>query len=278
MIRLTVFILYIFPTVINCVCQDTIKFEPSVYYTKITEPYRGKDFASRVKYAREDIVFSEKHKRIEYCYYYDDERHCHGTDYILKSDSTLDIDGETWNFKKQGGKYFVESYHNSTYTNGFTNSLIPFEAFGIFTIMTADKIDTLWTRNYSTNIPSYEGIWTFYKTEIKDKIYTQGQIDESPTLLNGDTLKTIYLKRMSVCISEPGYYVKELKFIITKEGRVVNIEPSIAFIDLDRCPYYFMELITYLAQLGPFNSAKLNGKNINVEWTLKVLMNDESDD
>ncbi len=275
MIKFSLFITTIFLSVASCLGQDTIKVETSTYYTREKEPNRGKDFASRVKYAREDIVFSESHKRIDYCYYYDNERHCYGTTYQLTSDTTLDIDGEVWHFTKQGDKYFLERYFNETYESGFAESLIPLETVGLFTTTTTDKIDTLWTTDYAADKPSRpydKPLWTFHKTKLKDKIHTQDKIDETPTLLNGDTLRTIYLNRTDGCISEPYYFVKELKFVITKEGRIVNIEQSIGNIDLDFCPYYVMDLMRYLLQLGQIKPAQVKGENVNVLWTLKVVM------
>lgn len=278
MTKTTLFIATFLLSVANSFGQDTIRVETSTYYNSRKEPHRGKKFASSIRYSREDIVFSATHKRIDYCYYYDKERDCYGTNYHLTSDTTLDIDGEIWYYKKQGDKYFVARYFNGTYECGYTKSLIPFETVGLFTTTTADKMDTLWTTDYSADSPSEpydKPLWTFHKAKLKDKIYSKDKIDEPPTLLNGDTLRTIYLKRVGSCISEPYYFVRELQFVITKEGRIVNIEQSIGNIDLDDCPYYVMDLMRYLLQSGQVNPAKLKGENVNVLWTLKVEMDNK---
>jgi hypothetical protein len=278
MAKVTLFITIFLLSVAACFGQDTIRVETSTHYTSDKEPNKGKGFASSVKYARQDIVYSDTYKRIEYCYYYDNERHCYGTNYLLVSDTTLDIDGAIWNYRKQGDKYSVGRYFNGTYECGFTKSLIPFETVGLFTTTTADKIDTLWTTDYSADKPSRpydKPLWTFHKATVKGKIYAQDKIDEPPTLLNGDSLRTIYLNRTDGCIGEPYYYVKELKFVVKKEGRIVNIEQSVGNIDLDFCPYYVMDLIRYVLQLGQTKPAKLNGQNVNVQWTLKVEMNNK---
>lgn len=279
MTKITLFITTILLLVATCFGQDTIRVETSVYYTSDKEPYRGKEFAFRVKYAREDIVFSDTHKRIEYCYYYNNERYCYGTTYQLISDTTLDIDGEIWNYRKEGDMFVVERSFNGTYENGLTKSLIPFETIGLFTTTTADNIDTLWTTDYSADKPSQpydKPVWTFFKTKVYGKIYDRDKIDQPPTLLNGDTLRTIYLTRNDYCLSEPYYFVRELKFLITKEGRIVNIEQNFGNIDMDWCPYYVMDLIRYLIQYGKINPAKVKGQNVNVFWTLKVVMNVET--
>jgi len=279
MTKFTLFITTFFLTVATCLGQDTIRVEASTHYTSDKEPNRGKEFASRVKYSREDIVFSDTHKRIEYCYYYDNERHCYGTDYRLTSDIALDINGVIWNYKKQGDKYFVERYFNGTYECGFAKSLVPLETVGLFTTTTKDKIDTLWTTDYSADKPSrpYDRPeWTFHKSKVKGKIFAQDKIDQPPTLLNGDTLKTIFLNRKDFCLSEPYYIVREMKFVVTEEGKIVNIEQSVGNIDMDWCPYYVMDLMRYLLQLGQIKPAKINEQNVNVLWTLKVVMNEET--
>ncbi len=278
MMKLTASIAIFFITVASCFGQDTVKVEKSIYYTSNKEPIRGKAFASKAKYARENIVFSNTHKRIEYCYYYDNERHCYGTNYQLTSDTTVAIDDEIWNYKKQGDQYFMERYFNGTYESGIATSLIPFEIAGPFTTTTADKMDTLWTTDYSKDKPSQpydKPLWTFHKTRLTGKIYTPDKIDEPPTLLNGDSLGTIYLGRADGCLSEPYYFVKEITFIVTKEGRIVNIEQAFGNIDLDFCPYYVMDLMRYLLQLKQIKPARVKGQEVAVQWTLKVEMHDK---
>jgi hypothetical protein len=61
-----------------------------------------------------------------------------------------------------------------------------------------------------------------------------------------------------------------VKFAVNSAGRIVNIQQHLGNIDLDYCPYYFIELIRYLVQLGQIKPAKLNGEYVNVEWALKV--------
>ncbi len=274
-LSLAIFLLSVSP----CFGQDTVKVEPSIHYTRAKDPIRGKAFAAKVRYAREDIVFSDTHQRIEYCYYYDGERHCHGINYRLTGDSTLDMDGETWHFSRQGDRYLLERSFQGTYESGLAQSLIPLATAGRFTTTTADRIDTLWTTDYAADQPAnpYDSPrWQFHRTKIAGKIYTPDEIDTPPTLANGDTLKAIHLNRSDGCFSEPYYQVRELKFVVTQAGRIVNIEQSIGNLDLDSCPYYFMDLIRYLCQAGPLNPAKANGQPVPVLWTLPVIMDTEA--
>jgi hypothetical protein len=245
---------------------DTVKVEPGIRYTSDKEPFRGKDFYSRVKYAREDIVFSPTHKRIEYCYYYDNERECYGTTYQITSDTTLDMDGEVWHYRKLGDTYFTEMYTDHTYIHGFAKAPIPFEPAGLFITTTVDKIDTLWMIDYAADYPSL----ALHKTKVKGTVYAKDQVDQPPTLLNGDTLKTIYLSYGS-CVSLPPYPPEdEVTFVVTSEGRIVNIENWSIEHFFNYCPYPTMNMITHLLQFGKLKPAKRKGRNVDVQWTLKL--------
>ncbi len=76
----------LFLSVAACFGQDTLKVEPSRFYSSVHEPFQGKDFAFSVQRSREDIVFSDSHQRIEYCYYYDTRGICFGTTVFLGSE------------------------------------------------------------------------------------------------------------------------------------------------------------------------------------------------
>jgi hypothetical protein len=259
---------------IACLGQDTIRVEPSYYYTSDKEPNRGKDFAFRVKYAREDIVYSDTLKRIEYCYYYDNERYCYGKTYHILSDSTIDIDGVVWQKKRRGHDYSIVRYFSNLRENGYANSLIPFKTKGHCITTTADKIDTLWRTDYwddNVDRPYEKPLRTFHKSNIEGKVYNQNEIDVLPTLLNGDTLSTIHLDAIAGCYSEPLYYLSELQFVITSEGRIVNVEVSQGFVDLDSCPEYFMQIVYQIYEKGQFTPARRKGQNVNVLWKVKVV-------
>ncbi len=264
-----------FLSMLNSAGQDTVKVEPSIFYTSEKEPQRGKDFASRVKYAREDIIYSDKHRRIEYCYYYDNDRHCYGNTYNITSDSTIQVDENTWKYTLVGSNYFMEQYFEGTYISGYANSLIPLTFVGTRTTATSDKIDTLWSVNFD-NSRSRRGI-ELHKTNFYEKVFNSYEVDTPPSLLNGDSLAIIHLERTDVCISSPRYFVNEIQFVVTKSGRIVNIEQSIGNIDIKHCPEYVLDLMRYLVRLGPLRPATVKGKNVDVLWKLKVDMNEEDD-
>jgi Fe-S-cluster containining protein len=258
-----------------CWGQDTIRIEPGIYYTSDIEPNRGKDFASRARFAREDIVFSNTRKEIDYCYYYDNKRYCIGQDFELINDSTLSIDGVRWTYKLQGKQFLVYRYEDNFFESGYTKSLIPFEPTGPFTTTTADKIDTLWTTDYSTDKPSkpYDHpTYNFYKAKIKGKVYKPGEVDQPCTFLNGDTLARIYLQRKDGCYGEPLYVVRTMKFIVTQEGHILNIEQDKGNMDLNFCPYYAMELMKYIKRWGLLKPAKRKGQNVNSICTVAIDM------
>lgn len=257
--------------------QDTIRLEPSVHYSSNIYPYRGKDFASKIKYAREDIVFSDTQKEIDYCYYYDSLRNCIQYYYELTNDSTLTINNYHWNYRKEGNSFFVYRYIDGFYESGYAKTLIPLETTSLFTTTTADKIDTLWATDYATYKPSNpynRPTYFFYKASITGKIYPLNKVDEPCTLPNGAALPTIYLKRNDVCYGEPLYKVRTMKFIVTKDGRIVHIEQCHGNIDITFCPGYVLELTKYIKRWGILIPARRKGKNVNVAWTVAVDMGD----
>ncbi len=255
--------------------QDTLRPEPAIFYSSKTEPVRGKEFASRVKYSREDIVFSDTKRIIEYCYYYDSERNCFGNSYEILDGSAIKINDELWNYTKQGDKYILYRYFRGTYESGLAKTLIPLETIGSFITTTADKTDTLWETDYSIDNPAnpydHPG-YTFHKTQITGKIYDETGVDEIPSFLNGDPFLKIGGKREDeqVCYGEPLVTVSSMSFIITANGRIVNIEQKRGNIDFRYCPYYAMDLVRRIYQLGPVKPAKKKGKNVNVRWTINV--------
>lgn len=260
-----------------CVGQDTIKYPPSIFYSGKKETIRGKSFASKAKYAREDIIFSKNKKRIEYCYYYDTVRVCYGSTYEIYSDSVLKIDDKSWIYKKRSDKYFLYRFYNGTYESGYAKTLIPLEAIGLFVTTTTDKIDTLWTTDYLFDKPSnpYDHPkYIFNKSRVAGKIYDSDQIDDKPTFINGDTISVIKLKREVGCFCEPLFFIRSLSFIITKNGRIVNIEQNSGNFDSDFCPYYMLDLIRSICQLGILKPAKVKGENVNVKWVVKVDMDE----
>ena len=134
--------------------QDTIKMEPSKFYSAKVHPNRSKQFAGLVKYAREDIIYSSCKRRIEYCYYYDEERHCFGQTYEIINDSILMVDQTRWHFQKLGNTYSMWRFDGKFIEFGTASALIPFTPESPFVTTTSDQIDTLWTTDYSTDDPS----------------------------------------------------------------------------------------------------------------------------
>ena len=95
-------------------------------------------------------MFSETKRTIEYCYYLDKERICHGKAYEIIGDSILRINDESWNYRREGDNYFLSRVFRGTYEFGFASKLIPLTTIGTFITTTPGKTDTLWTTDYST--------------------------------------------------------------------------------------------------------------------------------
>lgn len=275
--KILLIIFIIIKIVLTCNAQDTLRVEKSIYYTKENIPMRVKENSSTIKYAREDIVFSPTRRRVEYCYYFENERRCFGNTYELINDSILYIDGQTWIYIKSGDRYFVKREKDIFIEYGFVSTLIPFETSGHFTTITIDKHDTLWYTNYPIDIPSIRDEQLsikFHKSNIEDVVYQSNEIEKYPCFMNGDSIKSIHISQSFGCISEPYYHIKEAKFIITKNGRIVNVDQSIGNYDTD-CPNYLINLITEILKLGQLEPAKIGNENVNVLWKLKVEVNNE---
>jgi hypothetical protein len=257
-------------------CQDTILVERSSKYSSKIVKIRDKGFASRVKYAREDIVFNDNHKRVEYCYYYDDERHCFGTTYKIINDSILYEDEKKWVFKNiSDDSYFiasVDSYQTTEF--GYAKSLIPLEKTGLFYTTSNITNDTLWIADYSIDKRSYpfsSPDYCFYQSSISDKIYEYYELDEMPTFENGDSLNNIFVERTDICRSEPLYWIKTVSFIITKDGEVKNIMQVYGNFNL-YCPFYLMKLTQEIVKLN-IKPAKIDGNPVTSRWFINVDMN-----
>ena len=264
--------------------QDTIQVEPSRFYTSEAEPTRGKDFASRVKYAREDIVFNQKFRKVEYCYYYDNKRICYGNTYQLIGDFTLQIGDsvssnaiQSWTYRKmESGQYLVYRFHNGLYEIGKAKQLIPFEVIGSLFTMTRDKSDTLWIADYSTvnsANPYSKPKYSYPKASLEDKIYELKKVDQPPTLLTGELIPdTIVRARTDGCLSEPYQRVRTMTFIVTEDGYIKNIEQGNGNFDIEYCPQYILELMTIISNYGQLKPAILNGKPVNVKYIINVDM------
>lgn len=264
--------------------QDTIRVEPSKFYTSEEEPTRGKDFASRVKYAREDIVFNQNFRKVEYCYYYDNKRICYGNTYQLIGDSTLQIGDsassnaiQTWTYRKMKSRqYLVYRFHNGLYEIGKAKELIPFEVIGSLFTMTWDKSDTLWIADYSTvssNNPYSKPKYSYPKASIEGKIYEFEKVDQPPTLLTGELIPdTIMRARTDRCLSEPYQRVITMSFIVTEDGHIKNIEQGFGNFDIEYCSLYILELMTIISNYGQLKPALLDGKPVNVKCIVNIDM------
>lgn len=207
--------------------QDTIKIEPSILYSSKEFPDRSKDFAFKAEFAREDIVFSETKKRIEYCYYYDGERNCFGESYEIINDSIIQIKSqftdsisEIWKYKiMEYNNFMVQRRYDVFIETGIVNSLIPFSRIGKFITQVKEGSDTLWVTDY-TNY-NFQGpyrrkpMYYFPKAKIVGKIYQDTEVDKLPTTPSGDSIFKIMLERKDYCTGEPMTAIRTISFIVT---------------------------------------------------------------
>lgn len=245
------------------------------------EKYFSKGFHG--EYGREDVVFSNKHKKIEYCYYIDGVRNCISDDYFILNDSTLMVnDSNTlWNFKLNAkNQYLVSKTNANIYTSGIAISLMPLVFISkLYSINLLSK-DTLYSTSYY--YPRYfnpQGVASIkpYTGYFKGKLFEYNEIDKAPSLLNGDSIPWVKFNEYnSLCLSQP--YIKELTLIsviIASDGSIKMIDQAIGNYDLEYCnSKTYFEIINFLISLGKFKPALSKGKPVNVRWFIKMHRND----
>ncbi|MFK7904852.1 MAG: hypothetical protein AB8B69_06990 [Chitinophagales bacterium] len=285
--NLCVYFTLLFTNVICSIAQDTLLVEPSIFYSSVEYPYRSKTFAVSAEYAREDIVFNPLHKRVEYCYYYDNQRICFGDTYYLINDSTLqigdlsDVNHEIWYYKQVAPKnYKVTRYYNGLQELGQVNSLMPFLKRGQFITKSILQNDTLWGIDYSDyNIK--RPLWRypkyfFPKSKVNGKIYQDYDVDRFPRTKEECVLDTIRLARKDVCYGESLLAINNVTFIVTKIGEVKNIEQFEGGFKFESCPFYLYNLMKEIMKHAPFEPAMINNKKVNVRWYVEIDMIEES--
>jgi len=280
-------ILILFFYTISCFSQDTIKIEPSIQYSSKDYPTRSKDFAFKSQFAREDIIFSENKKRVEYCYYYDNERVCFGDCYEILNDSIIQIKtqfsdstSEIWNFEiTENNKYLVRRIHNRFTETGVVSSLIPFLKTGKFITQYEGNKDTLWVTDY-TNY-NFKGPYRtkpnyyFPEAKINGNVYRDFEVDKIPTTVKGDSVIKISLERTDYCLCEPMTAIRTLTFVVTTNGEIKNIRQFEGNFDLQYCPFYIMDLTRELILKGRWIPGEIESKKVNVRCYIGIDMKDE---
>ncbi len=260
--------------------QDTLKLEPSIYYSSDTYPVRGKSFASKAEYRLEQISFDNQNKRIEYCYYYDSIRDCIGENYQFIGDSILRIGDSSltkqvklWSYvKKKNNEYLVWRTYEGVTESGYVSRLVPFKKIGVF--QTKNNSDlVLWEIDYTNynhksvySLPKY----FFPLKKVKKEEPNLSDVGTYPKLMNGDSLPTeIKVARNGLCYSEPDLLNENMIFTvtITSKGELMNIKP---LMNVEYCPFYLMNIILAINKLGPVSPAILNGKPVNCKYTIGI--------
>lgn len=266
-------------TSIKCEAQDTIKMGRSyLYSSKQVKELSGKGFNG--KYGREVIRFSDKHFKVENCYYNNSIRTCYGYYYDLINDSTLTIKTtptsaplETWIFNKlPNGSYYVHRVLNGFLESGIVDTLIPLRYIEPFITTSLDKTDTLWQTNHFTCMNRKHGIYIcdFNVSKINDPIYDFDEIDEVPQQLNGDSLSAVEIKSVTPCYGDPlVVYINTVTCIVTADGKIKNIEQALGNLS-EGCSQTMMEINRKIASWGTVKPAMRNGKAVTVRWFIKV--------
>lgn len=255
--------------------QDTIRSGASIHYTSTVDPVRDKTFAARAKYAKETIVFSPTHQKIEYCYYYDDERVCFGNEYEIISDSLLKKDDQEWFYKQVGSRYYIRRYNKGLYESGYAKSLVPLIVDGQLTTTSLDYQDILWHADYTdynTEPRHLTPNYFFHSINIEGKIYQAKKLSHISPMLKGDTIIKLKLDPDNICYGSPYILQLYLFFTITDKGRLVNFEQRKGSNIIQPCPYDVLDLVRQLYLRHPFQSITRKGKAVNVRCMIRVLV------
>jgi hypothetical protein len=245
------------------------------YTQEKVDKLSGKGFLGN--YGQENIVFSENHTKVEYCYYNEDKRISYGYHYRLINDSTLYIgdtliDGyqEKWTFKQLSNKnYSLHRKNNGLRESGEVDCLIPLHQVRPF--VTINGNDTLWkTNDFTINNRKYGYYHSdFYVSQIAGKIYEFDEVDFLPNLLNNDSLPTINIESIHPCICAPMTWITTVSVTITAKGDIKNIEQALGNIS-NNCSYTMMEINRIIASWGKVKPATVNGTPVNVRWFIRI--------
>lgn len=275
--RLLLLLLPLCSLVSNSWAQDTIRHGDRIIYSNEKKYLRSKAFYATVKYAREDIIHSPIKKRVDYCFYMDNERNCWGTNYETPNDSTLWIydnwDTIVWTYRNASHGFQLERQVGSTTISAQADSLIPFQP--TIEIACGIHADTLWVEDYKMvefsnrfSKPQF----SYPQVTIEGEILKEDQLSTTPTLLNGDSIPVLSLKRTDYCLCEPYIWIQSLKCIVTEKGEIKNIQQHRGNVDVENCPGYFQKLQMELDSWGKLQPGTVDGKPVHSELLIEVDM------
>lgn len=252
--------------------QDTIYYDHKVSYNSGDNPIRGKEFVANLEFAREDIILDENTTRVEYCYYYDNERICHGNTYRILNDSTLIENESIWNYKKVYDNNFSIWRNDSLIVEyGQASSMMPLQKTGLFFTVNKLSKDTLWQMdytNYNPSNPYRKPLFNYYLSHIHGKVYEYSDIEVPPTQKDYSSLNSVRITP-EYCLSQPYMDITLVTCIITKEGRILNVEQALGGLDKN-CPYTLQEIITEISKWKEIKPAKIKGRPVNVRWFITI--------
>jgi hypothetical protein len=258
---------------LSSVAQDTIRLEPRVQYYAAIDSVRDRMFAAHARYAKEEIIFSDRHKKIQYCYYYDQERVCYGNEYKIISDSILQTNEEQWIYKREGELYKVWRIKKGYYESGYAKSLMPLETIGLFTTTSLNFKDTLWHTDHTKekpNRPYSHPAYFFHRHKIAGKIYDVREMDSLPPILKAQMPLELKIDPDNFCINDAMSRHHRISFILTANGRMVNFEQRKDDPEVQFCPYEVLDILRQLYSTFLVKPVLLDGKPVNVRCYLII--------
>ncbi|MFZ1632562.1 MAG: hypothetical protein WAT43_01715 [Chitinophagales bacterium] len=258
--------------------QDTVMVSKAPTYSLLQFPNYDKHFASIVKYGRTDIRYNPNHVKIEYTYFHDTLKFQKTYEYFIQGDSLLIInqgDSTYWKFRSlKDGNFAVKTSTAKYITTGKVSTLIPFQYTGLFYHQYKATGDTLYTTTYPEIL--YEKNYyyytnNYYYTYCNEKIYSADQVTTlAQSGINGTLPDTLILERTGGYLSEPITYVRNIQFIVTSEGKIINVQQYFGNENFKIYPYYILELNEILISISPLIPATKNGKPVAMQYILPV--------
>ncbi len=258
--------------------QDTLYLDLKTEYYKDSDTigilnYHAKNVYYKAENSKELIRFTKDSVKLEYCFYYDNERYILENNtyfFSLSGDSliTVTFNGykEKWRYKYLSDSlYSLSRLTDNILETGYAKNLIPLEKFGDFHLINRLN-DTVCAINYSGIIfPEL----TLKKDPEIDSVYVI--CDSMPTYPGGmDKMRQDLLHNMKyhmpIIDSHPicGYII--FSFVIDKQGEMKDIEI------IRSCDSGFIErsILIALNNLDTFKNGFMNNKPVNVRFTIPM--------
>ena len=258
--------------------QDTLLLDNQIKYYSESDSvdilsFYAKNIYYRADYSRELIKFDNDSAKLEYCFYYDNERIFHENKiYSFKTihDSIVTVYynqySENWNYMQVNDSlFFLSRKHGNLIEKGFAKTIIPLEKLGVFNVLDSEK-DTLWMIKYSNFV--YPEFIT-YETQLNDSAFYI--CDSMPVYRNKESNFRIEFQknlRFYSPIIESDIFCGRflLSFVIDKNSQLKNIK----FERSCGNGYIEQSILRALGNSFNFECGYMKDKPVNIKMTFPI--------